>query len=63
MHPHTGGSYRRETDGSLTRIDAPADAGTETPAEDPAASELAVEQPAVTETPRSDDVSGRKGKA
>ncbi len=63
MHPHTGGCYRRETDGSLTRIDAPADAAAATPAEDPAASELAVEQPAVTETPRSEEASGRKGKA
>ncbi|MGV1769320.1 hypothetical protein ACQZ6B_04005 [Agrobacterium vitis] len=54
-NPHEGGSYRRNADGSLTRIDidAPAAVEVETPATEP-----------TTETTDAvDETSAKKGKA
>jgi hypothetical protein len=53
--PHQGGSYRREKDGSLKRIDAEVDA--------PAVIEQEAEKPADTETAPKEEPTARKGKA
>ncbi|MGV2132774.1 hypothetical protein GOZ83_05255 [Agrobacterium vitis] len=54
-NPHEGGSYRRNADGSLTRIEADATAAVE--------SETPVAEP-TTETPDAgDETSAKKGKA
>ncbi|QND45306.1 hypothetical protein HB780_06025 (plasmid) [Rhizobium lusitanum] len=62
-HPQTGGSYRREKNGSLTPIAAPADVTPETSAEASTATELQAGQPAVVETPAEEETGGKKGKA
>lgn len=61
--PHQGGSYRRDTDGSLTRIDASAETQISAPAEAPAVIEQEAEQPAESETQSEEQAGGRKGKA
>ncbi|TXI00297.1 MAG: hypothetical protein E6Q76_18660 [Rhizobium sp.] len=62
-HPTSGGSYRREMDGSLTRIDALAAARIETPADAPASIERPAELSTDTETPPSEEAAGKKGKS
>ncbi|SCB18505.1 hypothetical protein [Rhizobium lusitanum] len=65
MHPQQGGSYRRETDQSLTRVAFTADAtgrpddlGKVEPAAEPAA-----DLPATNETASDTDGASKKGKA
>jgi hypothetical protein len=62
-HPQTGGSYRREKNGSLTPIGAPADVPSETPAETSTATEPQAGEPAVVETPAEEETGGKKGKS
>lgn len=62
-HPQTGGSYRREKDGSLTPIAAQADVAPETTAETPAATETPADPPTTVETQAEEDTGGKKGKS
>lgn len=62
-HPQTGGSYRREKDGSLTPITVQADVAPETPAETSAATEPPAEKPTTVETQAEEDTGGKKGKS
>jgi hypothetical protein len=61
-HPQTGGSYRREKNGTLTPIKA-ADVAAETPATAPAVIEPQAGDLAVVETPAEEETGGKKGKA
>lgn len=67
-HPHSGGSYRREEDGSLTRISFVAEtdgAATPdlTPTEILTVPELPAEPPTETETQPQEETTAKKGKA